>query len=103
MPGDAELPGQRACTHVNGNLIGAAHGTNTTFLQHAEQFHLHGQRHLADFIEEDGAFGGYFKQSTFILTGSGECSLHVSKQFALQQGFGESSTVNGDEGFGSAR
>ena len=62
--------------------------------KHAQQFHLHGQGHFADFVEEDGAAAGHFKQSAFVLIGSGEGSLQIAEQFALEQSLGKGSAVH---------
>src|SRR5271165_2627272 len=49
--------------HVDGDFTGAAHRTHGALLQNAQQLHLHGQRHFADFVEEDGAAVGDFEQA----------------------------------------
>ncbi len=41
--------------HVDGDLAGTAHRAHAALLQHAQQLDLHGQGHLADFVEKDGA------------------------------------------------
>ena len=89
--------------HVDGNFAGAAHRTHGALLQHAQQFDLHGQRHLADFVEEDGAAVGDFEQAALVLVGSGESALQIAEQFALEQRLGKGSAVDGDEGVGGAR
>ena len=67
------------------------------------QLHLHGQRHFADFVEEDGAAVGDFEQAALVLVGAGEGAFEVAEEFALQQGLRKGSAVDGDEGVGGAR
>src|SRR5262249_44811529 len=42
-------------THVDRDFGGSAHRAHGSLLQHAQQFDLHGQRHLGDFVEENRA------------------------------------------------
>ena len=89
--------------HVDGDFAGAADRTHGALLQHAQQLHLHGQRHLADFVEEDRAAVGDFEQAALVLVGSGERALQIAEQFAFEQRLGKRSAVHGDEGVGGAR
>jgi len=41
--------------HIDGNLTGAATGRTVRSCSTRSSFHLHGQRHLTDFVQEDGA------------------------------------------------
>ena len=41
--------------HIHGNRAVAADALDFTLLKHAQQFRLHGERHVADLIEKDGA------------------------------------------------
>ncbi len=75
--------------HIDGNFAGAADRAHGALLQDAQQLHLHGQSHFADFVEEDGSAAGHFKQSALVLIGSGEGSLQIAEQFAFQQSFGK--------------
>src|SRR5579885_1897754 len=56
--------------NVDRDFIGAADWTHTALLQNAQQLHLHGERHLPDFIEEDGPGIGDLEQATLVLVGS---------------------------------
>jgi len=59
--------GGREDTHVDGPrpiLTDAAH---LPFLQHRQQFHLHGGRNIADFVEEQRAAVGSLEQTRAIL------------------------------------
>ena len=37
--------------NINGYLVCATHGSNAALLQHAQQFHLHGQGHFPNFVQ----------------------------------------------------
>ncbi len=89
--------------HIDGNLTGAADRANRALLQHTQQFHLHGQRHLTDFVQEDGAAACDFKQAALVLIGSGKSALQVSEEFAFQQSLGKGAAVHGYERLGGAR
>src|ERR1700722_17554738 len=88
--------------HIDGNLAGAAHRTHGPFLQHAQQFHLHGERHLTDFVEENRTPVGHFEQPAFVLIGARKCTLKVAEQFAFEQGLGKRAAVDGNKSVGSA-
>jgi hypothetical protein len=45
----------------------AADRTETAGLDQPQQFHLHGQRHFADFVKEQGAAMGRFSQADLAL------------------------------------
>ena len=89
--------------HIDGDFAGAADRAHRALLQHAQQFDLHGQRHFADFVEEDGAAVGDFEQAALVLVRSGEGAFQVAEEFALQQSLREGSAVDGDERLGGAR
>ena len=54
-------------------------------LQHAQQLDLHGQRHVADFIEEQGAALGQLEAADAAGDRTSEGALLVAEQFAFQQ------------------
>src|SRR5205814_812212 len=54
-------------------------------LQHAQQLDLHTERHLGYLVEEDRAAVCQGKQAGPRLAGTGERSLDVAKQLALDQ------------------
>ena len=53
------------------------------FLQHAQELHLGVQRQLSDFIQEDRSAVGQLEASDATLQRSGERSLLMSEEFAL--------------------
>src|SRR5208283_1242595 len=89
--------------HIDRNLAGAADRAHGALLEDAKQFHLHGERHLADFVEEDGAAAGYFEQAAFVLRGAGKGSLQIAEEFTFQQGFWKSAAVHRDKRFSGPR
>ena len=65
-------------------------------LEHAQQFHLDGERHVADFIEKQGAAVGLFEAAGAAGDGAGERAFFVAEQFAFQQIFRDRAAVDGD-------
>ena len=57
----------------------AAHGFELVFLQHAEQLHLHVERQLTDFVEEQRAAVGQFEASHSAIERAGEGAPDMSK------------------------
>jgi hypothetical protein len=64
-------------------LAGAANRVDRAFLQHAQQLDLHVQRHVANFIQEDGAAMGQLKATNAVSHSACESALAVAKQFAF--------------------
>src|SRR6185437_13131195 len=86
-------------THVDGDFVGAAYRAHSALLQHAKEFDLHGQSHLADLVEKNCAGIGHLKQPTLVLIGPGECALDISEELAFKQGLRKRAAVNGHERF----
>src|SRR5579864_2447274 len=89
--------------HIDGNLTSAAHRANSTLLQYAQQLDLHGQSHLADFIEEDRAAVCDFEESALVLVRSGKGAFQITEKLTFKQRLRKSSAVDRNEGFGSSR
>ena len=90
------------------NVDGAAAAVGADFLQfacfeEAQQKTLHAQRHLADFVEEDGPVVRGFELSRLVAVGAGEASTNVSEQFRFEQRFRKAGAVDGRERHGGAR
>src|SRR6266566_4728210 len=64
--------------HVDFDRFVAAHALNFAFLEHAQQFRLHGQGHVADFVEEKRARFGLFEFAEMARSGPGERALFVA-------------------------
>ena len=63
----------------------AAHALEAALLQHPQQLDLHRQRHIADFIEEQGAAGGQLEAALARADRPRESAFFVPEQFGLQQ------------------
>ncbi len=55
--------GRRDHAHVHVNRAARTDASQLAVLQHTEQLGLHGQRHVADFVEEDRAAVGLFEEA----------------------------------------
>ena len=94
-----EVPvGGRYDAHVHRFTDCAADGAHSAFLQGAQQLHLHRQRHVADFIQKEGATLGGPEQPRVFTDCPGESTLDVAEQFRFQQLFGQGAAVNGNKG-----
>ncbi len=67
-------------------------------LHGAEQFHLHGERHLPDFIQEQRAAVGALKQTFLRSVGARKRAAHVAEEFRFKQGFWNGGAIQGDKG-----
>src|SRR5579859_30486 len=81
--------------YVDGRFLGASDGADGALLQYAQQLYLHGDAHLADLVEEDGAAAGHLEQPALVLAGPGERALHVAEELAFQKRFRKSTAVDG--------
>ncbi|PMQ18471.1 hypothetical protein JaAD80_00005 [Janthinobacterium sp. AD80] len=85
--------------HIDGDGPCAAHAHHFALFQHAQQPRLQGQRHFADFIEEQGAMVGRLEQARMAAPARArEGAIFVAEQFRLQQGFGDGAAIDGQEG-----
>ena len=71
--------------HVDGDFLVAAHPADPARLQGAEQAGLRLGRHIADFVEEQGAAAGLFEFADVAACGPGEGPLLVPEQLAFDQ------------------
>ena len=83
-----------------GHRTDAAHGT---LLDHAQQFALHGQRQVADLVQEQRAALGGLEEAFTVFVGAGEGTLAVAEEFSFEQRFGDGAAIHGHEGAGGAR
>ena len=89
--------GGRDHPNIHGDGAVAPHGIDHALLQHAQQFDLHVQRQVTDFIQKEGAAMGQLKSTNSVGHRPGESPLAMSKQFAFQQILGNGGTVDGHE------
>jgi hypothetical protein len=73
-------------------------GRTGPLLDGAQQLGLHGQRQVADFIEEQGAAVCGLEEAFAVLLGAGEGPLAVAKELGFQQLLGDGAAVDGNEG-----
>src|SRR5207245_3352659 len=74
-----------------------ADARETTRFQHAQQAHLHIDRHLGNFVEEQRASVGALETTAMCPRSAGEASALVTEELALDQRFRQRSAVHGDE------
>ncbi len=60
----------------------AANGSDDALLQRAENLRLHGDVHVPDFIEKQGALLGFAKRSLPVADRARECAANVTEEFA---------------------
>ena len=72
-------------------------------LQHAQQFHLQPHRHVADFVQQQGAAVGGLEQAFLGARGAREGAAFVTEEFGLQQVLGHRAAIDGDERLVAAR
>ena len=70
-------------------------------LEEPQQQPLHPQRHLADFVEEDGAVVGHLELAGLVAVGAGEAALHVAEQLRLEQRLGDAGAIDRHERLGA--
>ena len=78
--------GQHA--HVDLAGLGFADPLDFLLLQDAQQFRLHRQGQLADFIEEKRAAAREFEAPGLVALRSGERAARMAEELALEQGLG---------------
>src|SRR5205823_9363659 len=67
------------------------------FLQHPEQFHLHARRELADLVEKKCSARRLREATILLRDRSGERTLLVAEELALEDRLGDRRAVDGDE------
>ena len=66
-------------------------------LDDAQQLDLSVERHVADFVQEDGAAIGIFEKTDAFVLGARECSARMAEKFTFEKRFGNGAAVDGDE------
>ena len=77
--------GGRDQPHVGLDRLVAADALERLLLQDAQDLGLQRQRHVADFVEEQGAAVALLELADAAAVGAGEGALLVPEQLALQQ------------------
>ena len=89
--------------HVDAHVTLPSEPRKLAVLQDVQQLRLKGRRHLADFIEEDGAVIGELELAWFRLEGSAERASLEPEHFRFQQLAWERGTVDLHEGLVATR
>ncbi|MNJ45961.1 hypothetical protein D3C77_410800 [compost metagenome] len=84
--------------HVAAHHLVGAHRLVFFFLQHAQQFALQRQRHVADFVEKQGATLSQLQlaRAAFAI-GAGVGTRCGAKEFGFKQGFRNGGAVDADK------
>src|SRR5690242_10459092 len=96
MSGDED-----AVIHLSGII--ASDALDLSLFEGAKQLGLHGKRHIADVVEEEGAAIGLLEFADMTGAGSGERAFLVAEEFGLDEFGGNGGAVEGDEGCFAAR
>ena len=92
------LVGRSDHAHIGFDSAVATHAVEMAIRQDAQQTGLQIERHVPDFIEEQGATVGLLKASATRCLRTGEGSTLMTEQLALQQILGDGCRVNGHKG-----
>src|SRR5208283_3309123 len=79
---------------------GAADALDFALLQHPQNLGLHGQRHVADFVEKDRAAVAELELADALGRRAGEGAFLVSEQLALDQILGNRGAIDRNKGPG---
>src|SRR5215468_3152125 len=72
-------------SHVHLHRAGSTDALHFTLFQHTQELRLHRERHIADFVEKERAAVCLLEFPEMTGGGSGERSLLVPEEFALDQ------------------
>src|SRR5271166_4289681 len=89
-------------SNVHGDRLIAADALDFAFFEHAQQFRLHVQRHVADLIEEDRALIGLLELADVAPRGAGERSFLVAEEFRFDELGRNGGAVESNEWSGGA-
>src|SRR5581483_2594814 len=92
------LVGRGNDADVDPNGVGASDALDFALLEHAQDFGLGGQGHVADFVEKYRAAVALLEFANALAGGAGERTFLVAEKFALDQIVRNGGTVDGDEG-----
>ena len=85
--------------HIGLYRARTAHPFEALLLQHAQQFDLHGQRHITDFVEEQRTTLSELKAPDTSRNRTGECALFMAEQLTFQQVGRNRTTIDGHKRF----
>ena len=79
------LVGSSNDAHVDAHRLRTADAVEAAFGQHAQQARLQFDRHVADFVQEQGAAVRFLEAATAQVVGAGERAALMAEQLGLQQ------------------
>ncbi|MNE19997.1 hypothetical protein D3C80_1130990 [compost metagenome] len=89
--------------HIHRHFLLPADAAYGFLLNRAQQFDLHGQRQVGDFVEEQGAAVGCLEQAGLVFDGAAEAAFAMAEKLALQQFRGNRRAVDRNERLIGAR
>ena len=97
------LMGRAEYPDIHRNFLGIANRADSLFLNCPQEFYLHCQRQVSNFVQKQSATVGRSKQAVFVFNGPGKAALFVPKKFTLHEFRGDGSTVDSYKGTVAAR
>ena len=82
---------------IGSDFLVGAHRSHALFLNGAQEFDLHGQGQVGDFVQKQGPALRGREQAQLVATRAGKTAFQVPEEFALDQLGGDRSAVDGDE------
>src|ERR1043165_942270 len=82
---------------------GVADAAKLAVLEKAKELCLRGQRHLADFVQEERAAVGRLDEARAVAVGAGERAAHAAEELRLDERLRKRRAVDGGEGLGAPR
>ena len=71
--------------NIHANRLVAADALDFALFEHAQQFRLHGDGHVANFVEKQRAAFGLFEFANVLCRRAGECSLFMAEELRFDQ------------------
>src|SRR5207248_10905974 len=88
------------CTNdpnIDLDRLSTANALNDLVLQEPQQFDLHWQWHIADFVQKQSAAIGTFDSADALPQGTGEGAFFVTEELTFEQGLGNGCAVDRHE------
>ena len=92
------MQGGRDEPDVHGDLRGATDPHELPVLQEPKELGLHGERHVADLVQEQRPARGRFDLPEHALAGAGERPAFVAEELALEESLGIAAQLMGTKG-----
>jgi len=83
--------------HIGLDGLVAADAGERPVLQHAQEFALDGERHVADLVEKEGAAVALLEPADTLGAGPGEGTFFVTEEFAFEEIFRNGRAIDGKE------